>query len=81
MGDVFLKKGAVLTGCLVYILATGTWFVALRAHDFTKATVVACVLTLLLSCIAGYFAFDDELTIKQVIGIVLGCAVVYLMEV
>ena len=67
-----VTSGLVLTGCLLYASSAVLWFFALQHVTLAQAGVAFSMFSLLALCALGALYFDEELYLREYLGI--GCA-------
>ena len=86
-GDVILKKWALdgknivfAFGLLVYFASTVIWAYSLKYEFLSKAISVVTILNLIIVVLVGVLYFNEQLTLLNKLGILLGIVSVILIE-
>jgi len=86
-GDVLFKKWALenrstlfIAGLAIYFIGTIFWAISLKYEFLSRAITVFTVLNLVLVTLAGVLIFNEELTLANKAGIVLGVLSIILVE-
>lgn len=61
-----------LLGGLFYVVSFGIYTYALKVFNLSKISPVMTIGTMLLVIIASVFVFQEEISLKQLFGIILG---------
>jgi multidrug transporter EmrE-like cation transporter len=87
IGDIYIKKWSLerqtvllIIGVLVYIIGSAFWIMCLKYEDLSRAGTIFLVINLIALVLAGSIIFNEELSVTNKIGIVLGIASVFLLE-
>jgi undecaprenyl phosphate-alpha-L-ara4N flippase subunit ArnF len=72
-------SGYVLTGCLLYAVSAIFWFYAVRHVTLAQAGVAYSMLTLLALCGIGAIWFDEQMFLREYLGIACALAAMVLM--
>lgn len=88
VGDILFKFWAIqnknlflISGVLLYVIATIIFAFSLRYEALSKAISIFSIMTLILVVLAGFFIFKENVTIIQKIGILLGIISIVLIEI
>ena len=88
IADVIFKywsissKGFLITvGIIVYSIGTVMWAYSLKFGDLSKLVTVFTVLNLVAVVLVGFFLFKEEVSLINMIGILLGVISVILIQV
>ncbi len=86
-GDIILKKWAIdskqivfVLGIVVYFFATLLWAFSLKYEFLSKAISIITVLNLVIVVLVGVLYFKEDLSFINKIGIILGIISVILIE-
>lgn len=86
-GDIYFKKWSLenknallYLGLLIYFIGTIFWAVSLKYEHLSKAISVFTVLNLIMVVLVGVLYFQENLSLPNKIGIVLGIISVLLIE-
>ncbi len=82
LGDYLIKlavdngqtvtSGLVVSGCVLYAMSALVWYYALHHVTLSAAGVAYSMFTLLALCAIGVIYFDEQLFLREYLGI--GCA-------
>jgi undecaprenyl phosphate-alpha-L-ara4N flippase subunit ArnF len=72
-------SGYVLIGCLLYAVSAIFWFYAVRHVTLAQAGVAYSMLTLLALCGIGVIWFDEQMFLREYLGIACAIAAMVLM--
>ena len=72
-------SGHVLIGCLIYGISAIFWFYAMRHITLAQAGVAYSMLTLLALCLIGAIWFDEQIALRECLGIACALAAMALM--
>lgn len=88
VGDVFFKKWSngqgislLIWGMLIYGLGTLFWVISLKYELLSKAISIFTVLNLISIVLIGVIFFQEDLSLINKLGILLGVVSVILLEV
>jgi len=88
IADILFKKWSLggkslllAFGLAIYFIGTGIWAYSLKYEHLSKAITVFTVLNLIFVVLAGVFLFNEQLSLLNKIGILLGVASVILIQI
>jgi drug/metabolite transporter (DMT)-like permease len=89
LGDYLLKKASlqagwtgwkqILMGGLIYGLTAIGWFQVMRTFKLFTISIFHSLITIALSILLSRFIFEERITTRELIGIVLGLASISLL--
>lgn len=86
-GDVILKKWALsgkqtvfFLGVIVYFLATVIWAFSLKYEFLSKAISIITILNLIIVVLVGVLYFNEDLSLVNKIGILIGIVSVIMIQ-
>ncbi|MEI6553926.1 MAG: EamA family transporter, partial [bacterium] len=78
-GDILFKEWTIqhknyllICGVILYMFATVFWAYSLKYQDLSKAVVIFAVITLIVGASVGVFVYKENLTILNIIGVLVG---------
>ena len=87
-GDILFKewtlknnKYLLILGIIAYLVATTFWAFSLKFQNISKAVVIFGVLTVIIGVLVGVFLYKEPLTTLNIIGVILGLAAIFLIEI
>ena len=87
-GDILFKewtlknnKYFLILGIIAYLVATTFWAFSLKFQNLSKAVVIFGVLTVIIGVLVGVFLYKEPLTTLNIIGVILGLAAIFLLEI
>ena len=63
------------------MFATVFWAYSLKYQDLSKAVVIFAVITLIVGASVGVFVYKENLTILNIIGVLVGLVSIVLLEI
>ncbi len=72
-------SGYVVAGCVIYALSAIFWFYAMRHVTLAQAGVAYSMLTLLALCAIGVIWFDEQMALREYLGICFALAAMALI--
>lgn len=88
VGDIYFKKWSLenknlllYLGLFIYFIGTIFWAVSLKYEYLSKAISIFTVLNLIIVVLVGVLYFQENLSLINKIGIVLGIVSVILIEI
>lgn len=88
MGDILFKEWTIqhknyllVLGVILYTAATIFWAFSLKHQSLSKAVVIFAVLTLVVGALVGVLFYKEELTVLNIVGVILGISSIVLLEV
>ena len=78
-GDLLVKKGFWGMGTAVYLISTPFWIILIRNRNLAISAVEWSVIGTMLTVAASRFYLGEPLTIKQILGLVMGLSCLSLM--
>jgi len=87
-GDILFKEWTIknnkyflILGIIAYLVATTFWAFSLKFQNLSKAVVIFGVLTVIIGVLVGVFLYKEPLTTLNIIGVILGLAAIFLLEI
>ncbi|SEW30413.1 undecaprenyl phosphate-alpha-L-ara4N flippase subunit ArnF [Cognatiyoonia koreensis] len=74
-----LLSGYVLAGGLIYGISAVFWYYAMQYMTLSQVGVIFSMLTLLALCVLGVMRFDEQLFLREYLGIACALAAMVLM--
>jgi len=75
------KKILIFFGVILYMIATLLWALSLKYQNLSKSVVIFALLTLIIGVLVGVFVYKETLNITNIVGIFLGLASIFLLEI
>jgi len=89
LADYFIKRASLQTGFIgwkylfmggfVYFLSAFGWFFLMRSFKLVTIGVFHSFAVIGLSMMLGLVVFNEKITLREIIGIILGCASILLL--
>lgn len=87
-GDILLKKWAIsnnkniflVIGLIIYLIGTILWAISLKYEFLSKAISIVTILNMLVVVGFGVLYFKEELSLVNIIGILLAVLSIFLIE-
>jgi multidrug transporter EmrE-like cation transporter len=88
IGDIFFKKWTLenknwilIVGFIIYFISTAIWAISLKYEYLSKAISILTIINLIVVVLVGMLYFNEDLSLTNKIGIVLGIISVALIEI
>lgn len=66
-------------GGLFYLISFGLYAIVLKYFPISKLSPVMAIGVMIIVIIAGIFVFNEKISVKQAIGIIMGISSIYLI--
>ena len=88
VGDILFKEWTIknnkyflILGIIAYLVATTFWAFSLKFQNLSKAVVIFGVLTVIIGVLVGVLLYKEPLSTLNIIGVLLGLAAIFLLEI